>query len=783
MLKLKVLQNTFFKVSTASSSSLSDRQKEKVSAGQTFTISSNYKIENGHLKVELDSPISPVGASGYFYEKHIRLSKNGQIIRFDMSDLPAPPPGFGQLLIVHPTIIKNSPENSASLAPHQKAELLLGETFLVLGYVSVEDHFRVTLAREVPNFGKSGYIYRYHVQIRKDGKLVKYDPQAYKLTIIRSTTFKKRPASSSQLSSSEKITLSPSMVYGLASYKIESGHLKVSLTENLPQFGNTGYLYPPHVQVSRGTAAVSISGRLAYTGPKEVVAGKPTTLTGTYDAQRTAMVELVAEDKYPLTVRLNRLSGTWQVELSKGFSAAGARWLRLKATDSRGKLLGSEVVNIAVTTDSTSVGEELSLTIERDTFFKVTPVDSSTLNNSQKVMVKDGRTFPVSQYGLVDGHLKVTLATAIAPVGDFGYFYQPHVQLRKGNQVISFEPQEAPEVETRAEMLVTQKTFIKIQPQDSSNLPANQKAELRSGQAFGINGYASISGHFRVTLAESIPGFGNVGYIYWQHALISQNGNVVPYDPDAITATMQQSTVFKKRPVSSSSLSSSEKVTLPTGRVYGVSSYAIDDGHIKTALTEEIANFGNTGYLYPNHILMRRGSKAFNPLPEEIELGVPYFSQRDNPRFYWATCNVTSIAMVFYYYGVRSDWGVQLEDDLLQWILNKYGTGSQTDHSVLSALIRTYGFKHSFSTTRRWSEVKSELINRRPVVIAGDFTPTGHIVTLIGYDRQGYIANDPWGDALTGYANTEGRRLIYPYSYMDEVCGPDGNVWAHFIAK
>jgi hypothetical protein len=43
------------------------------------------------------------------------------------------------------------------------------------------------------------------------------------------------------------------------------------------------------------------------------------------------------------------------------------------------------------------------------------------------------------------------------------------------------------------------------------------------------------------------------------------------------------------------------------------------------------------------------------------------------------------------------------------------------------------------------------------------------------------IVNDPWGDALTGYSDTEGGKLLYPYGYLNQVSGPDGNIWAHFI--
>jgi hypothetical protein len=381
----------------------------------------------------------------------------------------------------------------------------------------------------------------------------------------------------------------------------------------------------------------------------------------------------------------------------------------------------------------------------------------------------------------VDGHLRVTLDPAIAPIGDFGYFYEGHVQITKGDQVFKFDLEDIPEIPGTAKMLVTTTTFIKAKPEDSSNLSSSQKAQLKLGQNFNITGYASIAGHFRVTLTDSISGFGNVGYIYWQHVQIKKDGLIVTFDPDALTITIRQTTALKKQPISASSLSAAEKVTLPLGRVYGVPAMRSSRIMSKHPSPKNFPTLAIPAIFYPNHITMRRGSKIFDPLPKQIELNVPYFSQRDNPRFYWSTCNVTSIAMVFYYYGERSALGGQLEDELLQWCFNRYGQGCQTDHSVLSEMIRAYGYKHSFSTTRRWSAVDNELINGRPVVIAGDFTATGHIATIIGYNSQGYIVNDPWGDALTGYSYTEGRRLLYHYGYMDRVCGPDGNVWAHFI--
>jgi uncharacterized protein YvpB len=531
------------------------------------------------------------------------------------------------------------------------------------------------------------------------------------------------------------------------------------------------------------TPPASAPAALTYEGPKDALINKPVILKGRFDAKRVAKLSLVAEDKYSLNVTTDAGTGTWQVKLDKGFSAAGARWLRLKGVDAAGKTVGNEVIYLTVTTDPLTVGQDLTLKVLKDTLFKAAPVDSATLNSRQKMTVKAGQTFEVNRYGYIDGHLKVELSPPLAPIGDFGCFFAEHVQLSKGTQVFQFKIDDVPTTALSAAMLVTTTTLLKAKIADSSELAANQKAQLLQGQSFQITGYACVSGHFRVVLANPIPGFGDNGYVYWEHVALKQGNKVIGFEPDALTLTIPNDTLIKKRPIDSSKLNPQEKYTLPARSLYGVASYALVDGHVKVSLTEELRGFGNTGYVFPGFVQLRRGGKVFDPMPSQVELNVPYFSQRDNPRLSWATCNVTSIAMVMYYYGVRSKHGGQLEDELLQWCLDRYGQGSQTDNAVLSQLIKAYGFETSFSTTRKWSEVKSELMNGRPVVLGGLFTHGGHIVTVIGFNEQGYLVNDPWGDAISGYTNTEGRRRLYSYAYCDRVAGPDGGVWAHFTRK
>lgn len=528
--------------------------------------------------------------------------------------------------------------------------------------------------------------------------------------------------------------------------------------------------------------APQVSAPPLYDGPKEVLLGKPVLLKGSYDASNIVTLTVKAEDKYPLPVKLS--SGTWEVNMPNGFTVPGNRWFRIQGLDKAGKVVESRVFYLTVSRDPLTVGQTLTLKVLQDTYFKVSTQDSAKLNDQQKVFVKAGQTFSVRRYGLIDSHLKLELGEAIPPIGNFGYFYENAVQLSKGTQVLRFTIEDVPNTPADGtQMLVTTTTFLKKTREDSSTLSDSQKTQLIQGQTLQITGYACLGGHFRVTLAQPITGFGDTGFVYWQHVRLTRNGKEIPFDPDALTAKILQTTVFKKTPDDSSKLAASDKVTVNAGAVYGISSYSIEKNHIKLSTTEEFSGFGNTGYIYPSFVQMQRGGRSFNPIPPQVELNVPYFSQRDNPRLYWATCNVTSIAMVFYYYGVRSKSGGQLEDELLQWCIDHYGEGSQTNHSVLVKMVEAYGFKDTFKTTCTWEDIKEELMNRRPVVLCGYFTHGGHIVTVVGYTPQGFIVNDPWGDGYYGYVSTEGQKLLYPYDYTTQMCGTDGDIWAHLIQK
>ncbi len=523
---------------------------------------------------------------------------------------------------------------------------------------------------------------------------------------------------------------------------------------------------------------------LTYNGPTELLIKTPILLQGTYNPQKVVKVTVTAEDKYDFTVVLDATAGSWKVELSDGFYQAGARWVRIEALDGGDRVLNSQVVNLIVSSNPLSVGKALKLTVLRPTFFKPTPTDSRSQRKNALVAVPAGESFTVQRYSYTDGHVLVELDRSFDGIGNTGYFYASHVELRKGQQILAFEIGQVPVIIPGAcQVLITQETLLKQKPVDSIDLSEDQAFVLKQGQHFEITGYACIRGHFRVTLLQEIPGFGRTGYVFFDHAQIKRNEKLVEFDADALLLSVLEPTVFKKRPVNSSNLLDEQKCSLPQGQVYGVLAYEpAEDDHIAVTLSENLPGFGNTGYVHPSHVQLNRGAKVIEAIASQIELNVPYFCQRDNYFRPLSTCNVTALAMVMHYYGVQPRWG-QLEDELYEWCVNNYGADAQTENVVLVRLAQAYGFKASFATNRTWSEVRAQLRKKQPVVLGGYFTAGGHILTVIGFNSEGYIVNDPWGDALTGYHSAYGRKLFYPKAYMEKMCSPegDGHVWAHFI--
>lgn len=274
-----------------------------------------------------------------------------------------------------------------------------------------------------------------------------------------------------------------------------------------------------------------------------------------------------------------------------------------------------------------------------------------------------------------------------------------------------------------------------------------------------------------------------------------------PVSP-AMTLEALQTTVLKLRPLDSSMLKDSEKITLPAGNTLELTFFTPERQHTQVVLHQPIQNSA-IWYVFSPHIRISGGEptqpKASNDQkpaisvgakPKAIKLPVPYKSQRDNSNNPDGACNVTSIAMCLEFLGIpRRRSSGQFEDELYGYAL---GRGlSRHNPNDLATIVRDYGARDAFDSHATVSAVKDWLASGNPAVTHGYFTKSGHIVVLVGYDDAGFIVHDPYGEWFaSGYdrndpvgKNDKGKFRHYSYDLIHQTCAYDGEFWVHFISK
>lgn len=252
-------------------------------------------------------------------------------------------------------------------------------------------------------------------------------------------------------------------------------------------------------------------------------------------------------------------------------------------------------------------------------------------------------------------------------------------------------------------------------------------------------------------------------------------------------------TVFKQAPLPSSELPETEKFNAQSGSKFEVQSYLEIENHIKFTLLGSSLAGRTTWIAYKNHIELigDDGVKIIgkyqvgDKLPDKVNLPITWFSQLDNKFKPTGTCNVTSVAMCLYYYGLRPQKpNQQLEDELFQFV-ERQGWDRHV-HEHLRRLFIEYGVFDEFKMNASWDEVKVHLANKKPVIISGKFTPPGHIIVLRGYDDKGFWVNDPNGEFFhSGYrTDLTGENLHYSYKLVQSksYSGTEAT-WAHFPEK
>lgn len=170
-----------------------------------------------------------------------------------------------------------------------------------------------------------------------------------------------------------------------------------------------------------------------------------------------------------------------------------------------------------------------------------------------------------------------------------------------------------------------------------------------------------------------------------------------------------------------------------------------------------------------------------------VKLDVPYYSQYQNKIRPESSCLATSVAMIAEYLGVKylpKDQSTRLPDKITHWFLADTNSRDRFNHYEMSNFMKNQlGIETYFSSHAKWSAVNQHLEKGFPVIIAGKFTSSGHIIVLTGFNRNGYYVHDPGGEFFySGYdRDVSGSSLHYSYELIfAHTYGGSLTTWAHF---
>ncbi len=219
---LLINQTTYFKKSTAQSSSLPSSDKCEV-ADNSLVSANSISSVNGHYKVTLQNHTANCSfASGYFYQPHVDRESH-------------------LVTVTHHSVFKKKRVSSTQLPNSDKCDIAPGVYAATMPVGSVDGgHYYLKLKKMLSECAFSqGYLWEGHT---KKGSLA--------VQITSSTYFKKTPKQSSELPSSDKCYMGEGL-YALGANAVASAptHYQITLAQNLANCSfKSGYVFYDHTQ-------------------------------------------------------------------------------------------------------------------------------------------------------------------------------------------------------------------------------------------------------------------------------------------------------------------------------------------------------------------------------------------------------------------------------------------------------------------------------------------------------------------------------------------------------
>jgi hypothetical protein len=247
-IRLRLIQDSWFKATRQDSSQLPVAKKVLLTAGQTLEVF-RYGRSASHWQLRLRDPIAPIGDWGYVDPLGVELWQGDTVVAAPITDVVARSVNDAQLQVRRTTYLKTQLADSHRLDASQKHQLIQGQVLPLSHYARCDDHWQVRLPT-IAGFDRA-WVAAADVQLLQGETPIVADPAGLTIEILQTTPLKARPLNPALLPLTEKTSLAPGEIIDLRSYAW-AGDQQLKITRRSPATPIVGYLDTAHVQLRRG---------------------------------------------------------------------------------------------------------------------------------------------------------------------------------------------------------------------------------------------------------------------------------------------------------------------------------------------------------------------------------------------------------------------------------------------------------------------------------------------------------------------------------------------------
>ena len=210
-------------------------------------------------------------------------------------------------------------------------------------------------------------------------------------------------------------------------------------------------------------------------------------------------------------------------------------------------------------------------------------------------------------------------------------------------------------------------------------------------------------------------------------------------------------------------------------------------GPMEQMMNSTFGRFQTGGAIDEKQLKQGQEANANDKAPAGTKvLKVPYFNQRQNKVDGMGTggdaqCFSTAAAML-----ISAVLDKNVTPNEYNVVRDKYGLS--TSMAAQASAMRDFGVETTGGDNGSYASYKSSIDSGKPVILGLQHnTGSGHMVTGIGYNKEGIVVNDPYGrlnptpkggwaqSNVSGANDTKGMGVTYPKSLMDGIWLDRGN--------